>query len=81
MTTARNPQVMYVGSDTHTKIVLNTTLSSKVLTIVISGNPVLSLSAVETQSLLDLLTTRAITIETLAKEIRSYLYTSSVPKP
>jgi hypothetical protein len=74
MATTKNPQVMYIGSDTHTKIVLNTTLSTKVLTIVISGNPVLSLSAIEAQELLDLLTTRAYSIEHLAHEIRACLY-------
>lgn len=74
MATTRNPQVMYIGSDTHTKIVLNTALPSKIVTIVVNGTPVVSLSAIEAERLIDLLIPHTITIEKLAHETRACLY-------
>jgi hypothetical protein len=71
---SKSPTVLYIGKDTTTKIVLNTALPSKVLTIVLNGSPVLSLSAVEAEGLIDLLVPHSITIEKLAHEIRATIY-------
>jgi hypothetical protein len=80
MTTSRNPTVIYIGKhDTANKIVINTNTPKQVITVIVGGTPALALSATEAQELLTLLSIRSFTIDTLAKEIRSYLYNSSIP--
>ncbi|MGZ6279478.1 MAG: hypothetical protein ACXWPS_09410 [Ktedonobacteraceae bacterium] len=74
MATTKNPQVLYIGKTTRDKIVVNTALPSKVVTIVVNSTPVISLSAVEAEGLIDLLVPHTITIEKLAHEVRACLY-------